>query len=78
MEDNKDFTIEDYLEMIADNGERLRTLIEALELAMTLQGLSEQEIYKVSRFYATASNITAYVNGIRELIKSSQKTGESK
>jgi len=72
---SEDFTIEEYLELIKDNAKRLKTFIEGLEVAMTLAGIEEDKIYRVSKFYATATNIVAYCNGIEEL-KSKKKKGK--
>ena len=70
---DEDFTIDDYLEMIESNASTLRNVIEGIQVAMVLKGLSENEMYAVSRFYPTASNIVAYVNGIREILKKKEK-----
>ncbi len=61
--------INDQLELIEDNAKFLLGFIEGLTAAATLQGLSKDEVYNVSKFYGTASNIRCYCSAIRDLIK---------
>lgn len=64
-----DETIEENLEVIESSALRLTAFIEGLEAGAVLQGLDKDDVYKVGKLGATASNIRCYCGKIREILQ---------
>ncbi len=71
-------TTEEWIEMIEDGAKFLVGFIEGLTAAATLQGLSQEEVYKIEKIYATATNIRCYCTGIRDNLDKLNKTSVKK
>ena len=70
-----ELTIEENLDVIESSSRALRAFIDGLTAGATLQGLDKDEVYSVSKMYASASNIGCYCANIRELIKKDASKG---
>ena len=69
MENKRIKEIKENLELIEDSSKFIQGFIEGLTAAAILQGLSDNQVYKVEKMYEMTNNIRCHCSAVRDLLK---------